>query len=478
MAEVIVIGAGLAGPLLALNLQKRGYQVSVYERYLDVRSIPSSGRSINLVLTSRGLKAVRNIDQDGSLLEEMLRLTVPVTGRIIHHLDGAQDFQRYGKDDSEFNYSISRYELNKFMISKAAETGVRFFFDHTLEKTSLEDDMLRLHFTTPTGSFSKLCQGPVIGADGGGSRLRYSLRDLGVLDFAEEKCPQGYKEMHMPEGSGLEQHGLHIWPRGTHFLMGLANRDGSFTGTIYIDKEGPEAFESLTTRDQITTFFNKYYSEAIPALGGMEYIIKEMKENRVGYLGTLRTTQFNFRGKAVLLGDAAHAITPFFGQGTNASFEDVYILTQMMMKFAPPHRMTRPGLAAAFSGYNSLRKSNSDAIADMALENFVEMRSKVADRKFLLKKKVQNILENKFEAVFRSRYAMVCYGSGNVSYANAKSVGDVQWEIIDELCESIKVAEEVDLDRALQLINSSLVPLQKMLRMDLRNVTHSHLAKL
>lgn len=197
--------------------------------------------------------------------------------------------------------------------------------------------------------------------------------------------------------------------------------------------------------------------------------------NPIGFLGTVKTDHFNIGGKICLLGDSAHAITPFFGQGTNASFEDCFDLVAMMNKFSPSCKMTINGLAAAFTSYNRLRKMNSDAIADMALENFVEMRSKVGNKDFLLKKAVENLLENKFQYLFRSRYAMVCYGGdGNITYQNAKTLGDVQWEIIEELSRNLNRAEDVNLQIALEMIEESLLVLQKMLNIDLSKIHHSH----
>jgi len=474
MPKITIIGAGLAGPLLGICLRRQGYEVCIYEKYPDIRSIPSLGRSINLVLTSRGLRAVKAADPTGQLLREMTSISVPTMGRVIHHTDGSVDYQRYGKDDSEFNHSISRYELNKFVIDKAEQQGVEFHFNHTLENLTVEGKWPVLEFTIGSSNVKKFvaCKGPVIGSDGAGSLVRTSLQKLGHVDFTA-----GYKEIIFPKGTGLANYGLHIWPRGSHFLMALANQDDSFTGTIYIDNEGhSESFKELNSPEKIMHFFNKHYKDTVQMLGGPENIVRQMMDNPVGLLGTVKTNKYNLGGKVLLLGDSAHAITPFFGQGTNASFEDVFVLSNYFQMFAPASEMSLPSLAAVFAAYNSERKPNSDAIADMALENFIEMRSKVGDKKFLLMKNVQNILENTFPKHFRSRYAMVCYGGdGNLTYFNAKNVGDVQWSILEELCSDINSPEEVDMKKAKELIVKTLIPINKLLNLDFEKIVHSKL---
>jgi kynurenine 3-monooxygenase len=486
--EITIVGAGLAGSLMALILQRRGYKITMYERYNDVRAIPSAGRSINLVLTSRGLRAMKLLG-DPRLIKDMYDLSVPVTGRVMHQEDGSETFQRYGKDDSEFNLSISRYQLNVYLMNRAEEAGVKLHFGHTL--ASCDFNSLRhsnetvLRFTLDGGVEKKiLVSGPIIGADGAGSKLRYQLRDAGVLDFTEEFCVQGYKEIEFPKnpnnpgGFCLQREGLHIWPRTTHFLMALANLDGSFTGTIYVDNENdPESFKELNTPSKIKSFFQKHYSDAIPVLGGLDMIVRQMKENAVGLLGTVRCTSYNFGGHCCLLGDSAHAITPFFGQGTNASFEDCYILAELMAKHAPANNMTTVGLSHAFDLFTRERKPNADAIAEMALDNFVEMRDRVGDIQFLLNKSVENVLENHFEDRFRSRYAMVCYGGGgNITYDAALRLGEVNWGIVEELTNGKPAgwdASQVDLVKAEQLINERLVPLMAEMNIDLSQIVHS-----
>jgi len=494
--DVVIVGAGLVGSLMGLALQGKGYKVTIYERYPDIRSIPSLGRSINLVLTSRGMRAIRMLG-DESLVRDLNEMSVPVTGRIMHQMGGEKVFQRYGKDDSEFNLSISRFELNKYLIAKADAAGCKLLFGHQMTGCIFppgHDDMVtQISFNvldvkggrTDAGVKSRLvatCDCPVLGADGAGSRLRYALRDAGFCSFTEDFCPQGYKELMFPIAScqgQLARHGLHIWPRDTHFLMALANLDGSFTGTIYVDSKGAESFASLTDAASVTAFFRKYYPTAIPLLGGLDTITKQMVSNPTGLLGTVTCDRFHHR-RLLLIGDASHAITPFFGQGTNSGFEDTVVLSRLFAQHCPPSRskqgMARAAVATCFAAFTAARKENTDAIADMALDNFVEMRERVGDKRFLLMKGIENALENRFPACFRSRYAMVCYGGGGgITYSAALKLGGVQWAIIEDLLRgdaSLQDPEKVDFEAARRLIEQRLVPLQRRLGVDLSQISH------
>lgn len=516
--HMIIVGAGLVGSLCAVVLLRKGFKVHVYERYPDIRSIPSVGRSINLSVTSRGLRAIKSLG--GTLYDDILaKLATRITGRIIHMADGNVVFQRYGKDDSECNYSISRIDLNKFLIDAAAAAGAEFHFDHALSETS--------DFASggAVGSVLNFTQGPpsqpleqkklrvrascpVIACDGAGSRVRYALRRAGLTEFSEDLLSRGYKEVLFPdpgendfgapgsdEGEACPgRSGLHIWPRGEHMLMALANRDGSYTGTIYMDNEGPgDSFESFSDtpegRERCRAFCEKHYAQAVPLVGGMESMVRQLTQNPTGILGTVSTQRWAVQGKLVLIGDACHAMVPFFGQGCNCGFEDTLWLSRLLDEHCceggqcAAAKCTGENFAACFKALQAARKPSADAICDMALENFVEMRERTADVKFQAMKKVENRLENAFPEKFRSRYAMVCYGGdGNVSYANAKALGVVQGGILERLCANMggldteeKMAAEVasvDLQQAEALIDAELVPQQRQLNIDLSTVRH------
>jgi len=475
--EFVIIGGGLIGPLISLILRQKGYQVTLYERYGDIREIPSVGRSINLTLTSRGLQALKGLGD--TLLNDVLRMSVRITGRIIHHEDGTQTFSRYGKDGRGFN--VSRYELNIYRINKAVQAGVSVNFGHHLIggdffiRDAPNDSLLV--FRRPDGTTKRVhVRGTIVGADGGGSVVRNILAKNGCLHFTKDMCPQGYKEIIFPKetAGAMEKNGIHIWPRRSHFLMGLANLDGSFTGTIYMDKEkghSDPSFAELSTPEKIMSFFRKHYATAIPLLGGEKPIVDQMLNNSVGILGTINTSSYNLGSKVVLIGDSAQAITPFFGQGTNASFEECLTLSNMLDLNAP--NKSQMGLARAFAEFSNERKPNNDAIARMALENFVELRDLVADKRFLLMKAVENLLENTFESSFCSRYAMVSYGgSGNITYDVARKLGEVQWSIIEEISQGITDPAQVDLDKALELMNTRLLPFQRKLNVDLTQICY------
>lgn len=511
--HIIIVGAGLVGSLCAVVLLKKGFKVHVFERYPDIRSIPSEGRSINLSVTSRGLRAVKALG--GSLYDDIVNtLATKVKGRIIHMPDGKVVFQRYGKDDSEHNYSISRIDLNKFLINAAAEAGAEYYFNHGLSESSEfkgEGVGCCLHFRV--GSFENPSEQklirvrtncPVIACDGAGSRMRYALRRAGLTEFTEDLLTRGYKEVLFPkpeaEGFGATgkdggeacdgRFGLHIWPRGDHMLMALANRDGSFTGTIYMDNKGSDtSFEAFSNtpegRERCTAFCEKYYSEAIPLVGGIESLVSQIVRNPTGILGTVRTSRWAYEGKVLLIGDSCHAMVPFFGQGCNCGFEDTLWLSRLLSRYCCDEngicsleKCTADNFAACFAAVEAERKPSAEAICDMAIENFVEMRDKTGDVRFQLMKKVENRLENVFPQKFRSRYAMVCYGGeGNVSYANAKALGIVQAKLLEQLCSKLSVtlteedqASKVDLAEAERLIDEILGPKLKELDIDLTTV--------
>mmetsp|Transcript_123444 Transcript_123444/g.308471 ORF Transcript_123444/g.308471 Transcript_123444/m.308471 type:complete len:564 (-) Transcript_123444:93-1784(-) len=516
--HIVVLGAGLVGALCAVVLLRKGFKVTVFERYQDIRSIPSLGRSINLSVTSRGLRAIRALG--GGFYDEILdQLCTRIRGRIIHMPSGEVVFQRYGKDDTECNYSISRLDLNKYLINVAAQNGAEFHFGHQLSDTSdfSGDELVgcKLNFScqkyeggVPSGSaqhlrFRVLC--PVIACDGAGSRARYALNRSGLTTFTEDIIPRGYKEVLFPNPGendfgakgedGSEpchgRYGLHIWPRGEHMLMALSNRDGSFTGTIYMDNKGPEdSFEAFSDtpegREKCAAFCQKHYAKALPYVGGLESMVRQITTNPTGILGTVRTATWAVRGKVILLGDSCHAMVPFFGQGCNCGFEDTLWLSKLLDKHCcrdgkcVPELCTGENFAACFAALEKERKPNAEAICDMALENFVEMRDKTGDLRFQALKKVENKLENTFPDKIRSRYAMVCYGGeGNVSYANAKSLGMVQWDILEQLLGPAadtddlgKAVDQIDMQKAEKLLEEYLIPRQKELGIDLSTVKH------
>ena len=443
--EALISGGGPVGCVLAVLLRRRGWEVTVLERRPDPRraAIPA-GRSINLVLTARGLRGLARI----GLREEVLSITVPVLGRMMHDREGRLAWQPYGKDPSERNHSVSRAELQRFLLDRAEAAGARVEFEQAV--TGLDLARGELQVRSPQGARA-LPARHVFGCDGGPSAVREALARTGSVDARLEPLPWGYKELTFPAredgGWSMEQTALHIWPRGAHMLMGLPNRDGTFTGTVYLPWEGECAsFQALGERGAVEAFFRTEYPDAVPLLGDLA---GAFLANPTGHLETVRCRPWHHQDRVLLVGDAAHGVVPFFGQGLNCGFEDCAVLDDLFA--AHPDD---PG--ALFAAFSARRKPDADAIADMALENFVEMRDKVGDPGFLLRKRVESRLEREMPLAFRSRYALVVYSK--VPYAVAREVGRAQDELLAELCRGITAPEQVDLGRAGTLIQERIEP--------------------
>lgn len=451
--QAVVVGAGPVGCVLSVLLARRGFAVSTYEKRPDMRRTDiDAGRSINLVLTRRGLRALELL----GLRESVLQLTVPVLGRMMHSLTGDLAYQPYGKDDSECNYSVSRGQLNEYLLDAAEREGCQIHFDHELLDADFDEGWLR--FASPAGEFEVAAE-TVFGCDGGPSAVRRALVQHHGVGDSEEWLAHGYKEMLFPAAPdgefAMAGHALHIWPRGAHMLMGLANLERSFTGTVYLPNEGPGSFAELSTRDAARAFFERNYPDAIALLN--EDWDAEFVAGPTGHLGTVRCDRWFHADRALLVGDAAHAIVPFFGQGLNCGLEDCSVLWELTDDFED--------LATVFEKFFELRKPNSDAIADMALENFVEMRDKVADEHFLLQKAIEHRIEQEHADIYRSRYATVMYSYN--PYSVAFEAGRIQSKILAELARDVTDAEQVDLERAVALIEERLTPFYEAHDVDL-----------
>ncbi|MFE8604817.1 FAD-dependent oxidoreductase [Archangium violaceum] len=447
--RVTVVGAGLVGSLLSMYLARRGFQVDVLEWRPDMRREEiGAGRSINLAISARGLYALKQV----GLEEEALRHAIPMRGRMIHPVSGALAFQAYGKDESQHINSISRAWLNKFLMTHAEATGrVRIQFEQRVQRVDFQKGALEV-LDRPSGAVRELHSPVILGTDGSGSAVRREMSQAPGYRAAQEQLSHGYKELTIPPGPGgafqMEKHALHIWPRGSYMLIALPNQDGSFTCTLFLPFEGPVSFEALKTPEQLVAFFEKQFPDA-RAL--MPHLTDEFFHNPTGTMVTVKSEPWHVGGKSLLLGDAAHAIVPFFGQGMNCGFEDCVALDACLGKH------TR--WEDAFVEFFRLRKTNADAIADMAVENFVEMRDKTADPRFLLEKAVEKELLKAFPGEFLSRYTLVSFSL--TPYRLAYEVGAIAGGIVAELSEGLGRAEDVDLDRARTLIRERLVPFVK-----------------
>ncbi len=448
--RVTLVGAGLAGSLLSIYLAQRGFDVDVYERRPDMRKVNiGGGRSINLALSTRGIHALKEV----GVLEQVMKIAIPMKGRMMHAVSGELTFQRYGKDDTEVIYATSRSQLNMALMDAAERLpNVTLHFNRKCTGMNFGTDELAL-FDEVVGKSMKVQTGTVIGTDGSASALRMEMEGIPQFHSSQQYLEYGYKELAIPAGPMgawlLEKHALHIWPRGTFMLIALPNIDGSFTCTFFFPHEGELSFKTLNTRDRVNTFFHEHFPDAIAL---MPDFIDQFFSNPTGAMVTVKCSPWHAGGKMALLGDAAHAIVPFFGQGMNCAFEDCTSLNEIMGKKLEVEKQEigEEWWKSVFDEYERARKINTDAIADLAVENFVEMRDLVAHPKFLLKKKVEQALHQRFPEKFIPKYSMVTFH--RIPYAVALSRGKVQERILDELCSTISTVDTLDWARAGQLI--------------------------
>jgi kynurenine 3-monooxygenase len=419
---VNIAGAGLAGGLLAVLLARRGFEVDVYERRRDPRQAQGErGRSINLALAARGIRALEH----AGVMERIRPLLIPMRGRMVHSLSGEGQLQPYGQRRDEVIYSVSRAELNRVLIEEAARHAhVRLRFRHTCLAALPEAGVLRLR-DEDTGSECDLPLVPTFATDGAGSAVRSSLAHAGLISVREDRLDHDYKELTLPaapEGlHALEAHALHIWPRGGFMLIALPNIDGSFTATLFLARSGADSFDALTGPDQIQALFQSQFADAARL---MPHLVEEFTTHPQGRLGTIYTRPWHIGGQVVLLGDAAHAIVPFHGQGMNAAFEDCLTLEGLLDQ--------HESWDALFADFAHSRLSNSAAIAQMALENYIEMRDTVRDPTYLRRKALAMELEGRFPDRFIPRYSMVMFHP-EIPYAEALRRGAVQDGILAEL---------------------------------------------
>jgi kynurenine 3-monooxygenase len=446
--KVTLIGAGLNGPLLAILLIQRGFAVEIYERRPDMRRVRmSAGRSINLALSARGIHAL----QLAGLWEQMHSIIIPMKGRMMHSVAGELTFQPYGKNETEVINSISRAELNIALMNAAEEKGATIRCNQRCTGYDLKTGAIRVR-NEETDEETTREIGVVIGCDGSASAIRGEMLKLNRFNFSQQYLDYGYKELTIPAGPKgqhlLETNALHIWPRGNHMLIALPNIDGTFACILFLPFEGKDSFAGLTTSEEVVEFFRSRFSDAVPL---MPQLADNYFANPTGAMVTIECSPWQVEGKALLLGDAAHAIVPFFGQGLNCGFEDCTSLVELL----DLHGADWPRVFVAFEHQ---RKVNTDAIADMAIENFTEMRDRVADSRFLLRKRVELALEAKYPTLFVPKYAMVTFH--RIPYSLALARGTVQDRMLTELCESIDRVEDLDWDKADRLIRRDLTPLE------------------
>ncbi len=419
-SNVAVVGAGLVGSLLSIYLKKRGYQVTVFERRPDMRRKGyEGGRSINLALSNRGIRALEEI----GLAEPLKQVAIPMHGRVMHDRKGNLTFQPYGKE-GQFINSVSRSGLNIVLMDEAEKLGVKFLFEQRVEKIDVENTAII--FPTEKKQFDL-----IIGADGAFSAVRGSLQITDRFDYSQDYIDHGYKELRIPAGAGarlpagqagfqIEKNALHIWPRESFMLIALPNPDGSFTCTLFFPFEGKTSFEKLKTDADVKQFFQETFPDALRL---MPDLLEDYNSNPTSSLVTVTCYPW-VRNNTLLIGDAAHAIVPFFGQGMNAGFEDCRILHELLDKH-------QDDWSIALSEFQEQRKPDADAIAQLALDNFIEMRDLVADAEFLLRKKIEAKLHELFPDKWIPLYSMVTFHD-SMRYSEAYQIGKRQRKIMDE----------------------------------------------
>ena len=430
-----MIGAGLTGPLLATYLAQQGYSVEIFERRPDMRKESiSAGRSINLALSTRGNHALKEV----GLYDKIKPNTIPMKGRMIHDLNGNTHLQPYGQKENEVIFSVSRAQLNMDLMTLAEETGkVTIRFNHQLLSADLEQNKLLFQLSDSLEEI-ELPFNRVIGCDGSASILRKSIVEKADIQYVKKPLGHGYKELTIPPlKSGkfrIEPNALHIWPRGNHMLIALPNNDCSFTCTLFFPMTGATSFETVKTEKDILDLFQSQFHDAIKLIPNL---VEDFQKNSTGDLASVYCKPWHLGDKALLIGDAAHAVVPFFGQGMNASFQDCSTLAKLMGQ-------NKNDWKTIFNTFSSVQVENGHAIADMAIENYLEMRDHVNDTEYKKRRNVELKLERMFPGQFIPRYSMVSFHQ--IPYAEVYQRGGKQFKIIGDVLKADPSGQSIDKD--------------------------------
>ena len=444
--NILIIGAGLCGSLLALRLGQRGYNVSVYEMRPDLRKVDiSSGRSINLAFSDRGNKGIKIV----GLEEKVKSLCIPMNGRMIHDEHGNTFQSNYSGRDYEYINSISRGGLNALLLNEAEKLkNVKIYFNKKCKSVDFEKTTACFQDYDTKNEFIEDAD-IIIATDGAGSAMRksYYLGKKFLFSFSQDYLTHGYKELSiLPKENGdykTYKNALHIWPRGNFMLIALPNLDGSFTVTLFLSyDEGTYNFNNLKTEERVLEFFQKVFPDALAL---MPNLVDDFFENPTAPLGTIKCSPWHYKGNTLLMGDAAHAIVPFYGQGMNASFEDV-------VEFDKVLDLNLENWEAVFKVYEKTRKKDTDAIADLAIDNFHEMKDHVAHPIFQEKRKLEIALEKEFPDVYSSKYSLVTFNE-NIGYRQAMLRGRAQDKAILNLLAEKKIDNNEDLKLVLERVN-------------------------
>ena len=434
--DIAIVGSGLVGSLLAIFLKKIGHRVVVFDRRPDVRTVEFSGRSINLAMSNRGWKALREVDIENEILD----LAIPMDKRALHVNDKPLYFQPYGKK-GEAIYSISRGVLNRKMIDLAEEVGVEFRFDEKIWDVSLGTPKLYTG-KSEKGRWQEYPFDIVFGADGAFSRIRHKMQRQSRFNYSQDFIDVGYKELNIPaneDGSHkLDSNSFHIWPREEFMLIAMPNLDGSFTCTLFMPFEGEHSFETIDRTEKAESFFSEFFPDIKDEISNLT---RDFLKNPTSALVTMKCYPWTFEDKIALIGDAAHAIVPFYGHGMNAGFEDISVLKSLIEEHGDDWN-------SIFREYQESRKPNADAIAELSYRNFLEMSSKTADEQFLLRKKIERWFSEKHPELWLPLYSMVTFSEE--PYSKALELGDRQTAIMDEVMKISGIAEKWDTEEVEQ----------------------------
>jgi kynurenine 3-monooxygenase len=430
--HIAIAGGGLVGSLLAIYLQRRGYSTTVFERRPDPRTnTVLAGRSINLALSSRGIAPLEQL----GLTDIVKRIAIPMHGRMMHDTEGKLTFQPYGKE-GQFINSVSRSDLNVLLMNEAEKAGAEYLFEHRC--VNIDPDRNEITWTKNTAAFTPgiaMLENAaslftrnydlIVGADGAFSGVRAALQFTDRFNFSQHYIEHGYKELHIPASADgafqLEPNALHIWPRESFMMIALPNPDRSFTCTLFLPFEGPVSFNQLKTDSDVAGFFGSTFPDALSL---MPAIHEDWRRNPTSSLVTMKCFPW-VKGNTFLIGDAAHAVVPFYGQGMNAGFEDCRILNQMLDVHHDDWNKT-------LAEFQATRKPDADAIATLALENFIEMRDLVADADFLLRKKIEAKLHALYPEHWIPQYTMVTFRP-DIRYSDAFMTGQIQKKVMDRV---------------------------------------------
>lgn len=439
--NISLIGAGLVGSIMAIYLKKRGYKVTMYERRPDMRSTGvAEGRSINLALSNRGLKPLGEV----GLQKEVEEMVIPMNRRVMHDVQGNLTFQPYGKE-GQFINSISRGELNILLMDRAEELGVKIIFDHRCIDVNLDNTVVILEYK---GIEKQVEADLIIGTDGAYSAVRAAMQKTDRFNYHQRYIDHGYKELRIPPtengGFHIEKNALHIWPRGNFMLIALPNTDGSFTCTLFFPFEGEKSFEKLETNEEIMTFFKTEFPDAVPY---MPDLLEDYKTNPTSSLMTIKSYPW-VKNKTLIIGDASHAIVPFYGQGMNSGFEDCSVLNDMLNEHNDDWDIVLPL-------FQKERKPDADAILELALRNFIEMRDSVGDENFLVRKKIEAKLHEQYPDRWIPLYSMVTFHE-EMRYSEAIEKGEKQKAIMDKVMEQEDILqnwESVNLEQVVSKLD-------------------------